>query len=134
MEEKIYEPPKQSGAGQLWDAVFIILLIYVVLLSPIVLGLTAGTTTTVLPETVTWETLGQNEQMVAQWGKLGIGIDEAAELICTRYDYTINWIALIITFAMIIGYYTILLWAGDKEYRDVIHEKFEIEPKLKGNE
>ena len=134
MEEKLYEPPKQSGASQAWDAVFIILLIYVVLLSPIVLGLTAGTTTTVLPETVTWETLGQNEQMVAQWGKLGVGIDEAAELICTKFDYTINWIALIITFAMIIGYYTILLWAGDKEYRDVIHEKFEIEPKLKGNE
>jgi hypothetical protein len=126
MAEKIYEPPKQSGAGQLGDAIFIMFLIYVVLLSPVVLGMTAGVTTTTLPETITWETLNQNEVMVAQWEKLGIGPEDAAEMICTRFDYTINPIALIITGIAIVGYYVILLWASEREYKDVIHEKFEI--------
>jgi hypothetical protein len=134
MEEKVYEPPVQSGASMAWDAVFIILLIYVVLLLPIVLGLTAGKTITNIPENVTWETLGQNEQMVAQWEKQGIGIDEAAELICTKFDYSVNPIALIITLGIVVAYYIILIWAGGSEFKDVIHEKFEIMPKLEGKE
>ena len=126
MKGKIYIPPKQSGKGQLFDAIFIMVLIYVVLLSPIVLGLTAVNTVTKLPETISWETLNQNEQMVASWEKLGIPLEKAAELICTRFDYSINPVALIITAIVIIGYYVMLLKMSDKEYRDVIHEKFEI--------
>ncbi len=126
MKGKIYIPPKQSGKGQLFDAIFIMVLIYVVLLSPIVLGLTAVNTVTKLPETISWETLNQNEQMVASWEKLGIPLEEAAELICTRFDYSINPVALIITAIVIIGYYVMLLKMSDKEYRDVVHEKFEI--------
>lgn len=126
MKGKIYIPPKQSGKGQLFDAIFIMVLIYVVLLSPIVLGLTAVNTVTKLPETISWETLNQNEQMVASWEKLGIPLEKAAELICTRFDYSINPVALIITAIVIIGYYVMLLKMSDKEYRDVVHEKFEI--------
>ncbi len=126
MKEKIYVPPKQSGKGQLFDSIFIMVLIYVVLLLPIVLGLTAGKTETKLPENLSWESLNQNEQMVAAWKKLGISLEEAAEMISTRYDYSINPVALIITAIVIIGYYVMLLKMSDKEYRDVVHEKFDI--------
>jgi hypothetical protein len=129
MKKEIYEPPKQSGAGQIFDAIFIMILIYVVLLSPIVLGLTTGKTVTNLPETITWESLGQNEKMVASWEKLGVPIEEAAEMISTRFDYSINPIALILTAIVIIGYYVLLLKMSDREYKDVIHEKFEIADK-----
>jgi hypothetical protein len=126
MNDKIYQPPKQSGKGQLFDAIFIMILIYIVLLSPIVLGLTAGTTETKLPETITWETLNQNPKMVDSWEKLGVSVEEAAEMICTRYNYEINPIALIITGIVIVGYYVLLLKMSDREFKDVVHEKFEI--------
>ena len=129
MKDTIYKPPKQSGKGQLFDAIFIMILIYVVLLSPIVLGLTAGNTVTNLPETITWETLNQNEQMVASWEKLGVPLEEAAEMISTRFDYSINPAALIITGLVIIGYYVMLLKMSDREYKEVVHEKFEIADK-----
>jgi hypothetical protein len=116
------------------DAIVIIILIYVVLLLPIILGLTAGTTTTNIPDVVNWETLGQNEQMAAQWEKLGMGPEEAAEYICTKYDYTVNPVALAITLGIVVAYYVILIWAGGAEYKDVIHEKFEIMPKLEAKE
>jgi hypothetical protein len=129
MNEKIYEPPKQSGKGQLFDAIFIMILIYVVLLSPIVLGLTAGKTETKIPEVLTWENLNQNDKMVASWEKLGVSIEDAAEMIGTRFDYSINPIALIITGIVIIGYYVMLLKMSDREFKEVVHEKFEIADK-----
>lgn len=129
MKDTIYKPPKQSGAGQIFDAIFIMILIYVVLLSPIVLGLTAGKTETKLPEVISWENLNQNEKMVASWEKLGVPLEEAAEMISTRFDYSINPVALIITAIVIIGYYVMLLKMSDTEYKEVVHEKFEIADK-----
>ena len=120
-----YEPPEQSAAGQIFDSVFLLIIIYCVLLLPIVLGLTAGVTTTEIPETVTWETLEQNEVMQAQWAKIGLGPKEAAEYILTKFDYTINPISLIFTAIVIVGYFVIVLRYSDKEYKDVISEKFD---------
>jgi len=84
-EKTIYEPPEQSGAGQIFDSIFLLIIIYLVLLFPLALGLTAGNTKTELPQTITWETLGQNQVMQAQWKQLGLGPKEAAEYICTRF-------------------------------------------------
>ena len=120
-----YEPPKQSTAGQIFDSIFLLIIIYCVLLLPLVLGLTAGVTTTNIPETVTWETLEQNEVMQAQWEKIGIGPKEAAEYILTRFDYTINPISLLFTAVVVVGYFVIVLRFSDREYRDVINEKFD---------
>ncbi len=120
-----YEPPKQSTAGQVFDSIFLLIIIYCVLLLPILLGLTAGVTKTEIPETVTWETLEQNEVMQAQWAKIGIGPKEAAEYILTKFDYTINPISLLFTAIVIVGYFLIVLIFSDREYKEVISEKFD---------
>ncbi len=123
--KKPYEPPHQSTGGQIFDTAVLIVLIYAVLLLPLVLGITAGKTVTVEPESMTWEGLGQNETMVAQWEKLGFTVETAAELITTRFDFSINPAALIVTVIVIVGYFFIVVKMSDKEYRDVISEKFD---------
>ncbi len=124
-ERQYYEPPKQSAAGQVFDSIFLLIIIYCVLLLPILLGLTAGVTKTDIPETVTWETLEQNEVMQAQWAKIGLGPEEAAEYILTKFDYTINPFSLIFTAIVIVGYFVIVLRFSDREYKEVISEKFD---------
>jgi hypothetical protein len=125
-EKQYYEPPEQGTVGQIFDSVIIFIIIYCVLLLPLVLGLTAGvTTTTEIPEAVTWEILEQNEVMQAQWAKIGIGPKEAAEYILTKFDYTINPLSLIFTAIVVVGYFVIVLRFSDREYKDVISEKFD---------
>lgn len=122
---KYYQPPKQSGAGQLFDSAFLLVLVYVALFTPLVLGLTGAGSTVEMPETVNWETLGQNETMQVQWEKLGYTPETAAEIITTKFDYSINPIMLIITAIVIIGYFVFLVRVSEKEYRQVIKEKFD---------
>ncbi|GAB4261597.1 MAG: hypothetical protein Kow0092_11250 [Deferrisomatales bacterium] len=123
--KKLYEPPEQSAGGQIFDTIVLLVLIYAVLLLPLVLGITAGKTVKVAPEELTWEALGQNETMVAQWEKLGFSIEEAAELITERFDFTISAGSLIVTAVVIVGYFVIVLRMSDREYKDVIAEKFD---------
>ena len=120
-----YEPPKQSGAGQFFDSAFLLVLVYVALFTPLILGLTGAGSTNVMPETVSWETLEQNEVMQGQWEKLGYTPDTAAEIITTKFDYSIDPLMLLITAMVIIGYFVFLVRVSDKEYRDVIAEKFD---------
>jgi hypothetical protein len=120
-----YEPPKQSGAGQFFDSAFLLVLVYVALFTPLILGLTGAGSTNVMPETVSWETLEQNEVMQGQWEKLGYTPDTAAEIITTKFDYSIDPLMLLLTAAVIIGYFVFLVRVSDKEYRDVIAEKFD---------
>ncbi|TDQ83308.1 hypothetical protein A8950_1594 [Dongia mobilis] len=75
-------------------------------------------------ENLTWENLGQNEAMQAQWEKLGVGIEDAAGLVTKRYDYSFSWIGLLATLAAIAGYFIFLVRQSDREYREVIAEKF----------
>ncbi|EAP76816.1 MULTISPECIES: hypothetical protein [Roseovarius] len=120
-----YEPPKQSGAGQFFDSAFLLVLVYVALFTPLILGLTGAGSTNVMPDTVSWETLEQNEVMQGQWEKLGYTPDTAAEIITTKFDYSIDPLMLLLTAAVIIGYFVFLVRVSDKEYRDVIAEKFD---------
>jgi len=123
---KYYEPPKQSRIGQLFDSAFLLVLVYAALFTPLVLGLTGAGSTSNPPETITWETLGQNETMQAQWETLGYTPETAAELITTRFDYTIDPLMLIVTAVVILGYFVFLVKVSDKEYKDVIREKFDL--------
>ena len=120
-----YEPPKQSGAGQFFDSAFLLVLVYVALFTPLILGLTGAGSTNVMPDTVSWETLEQNEVMQGQWENLGYTPDTAAEIITTKFDYSIDPLMLLLTAAVIIGYFVFLVRVSDKEYRDVIAEKFD---------
>lgn len=152
-----YQPPKQSGIGQLFDAAVILVLVFLALWIPLELELAGaekgdwlpGTYTveqgadgstvlkneaglvkkvaadgTVTFENLTWEALGQNDVMQAQWGKLGYNMQAAAEAITKRYDYSFDWLWLILTLAAIGGYFLFLVRQSDKEYRQVIAEKF----------
>lgn len=124
--KNIYSPPKQAAFGQVVDSVILLILIYVVLLSPLLLGLTApGKSEAKKLEQVTWETLEQNPTMAAQWEKLGYTPETAAEIINQKFDYTIKLIPFIITAIVIIGYFVMVLKMSEKEYREVIREKFD---------
>jgi len=71
--------------------------------------------------------LGQNAVQQEQWIRLGYSPEKAAVLINNRFDYTIDPVMLGITFAVIIGYFIFLLKVSDKQYREVIAEKFDHE-------
>lgn len=124
MAKKPYMPPKQATGGQIFDSVFLLGLVYATLFAPLVLGLTGGGTTTKAVDSPTWEALGQNPAMAGQWEKLGFTPDSAADMITTRFDYTINPIAMLITAIVVIGYFAFLVKYSDKEYRQVIDERF----------
>ena len=58
----------------------------------------------------------------------GLGYADAAaahDIIQNRFHYAINWMELIIMAAVVIGYFVFLFRASDKEYREVIAEKFD---------
>jgi hypothetical protein len=74
---------------------------------------------------LTWEALGQNPTMQQQWEKLGYTVESAAEIITQPFDYSIQWGGLIGMIVLIVGYYVFLLWYSDKEYRQVVSEKFD---------
>lgn len=103
-----------------------LVLVYVSLLIPLFIDFSGDTGGGIEQEAAapTWEALGQNPTMQAQWEKLGYDPASAAEIINTRFDYTIGPVSLIITAIVVIGYFVLLLKFSDREYRDVIDEKF----------
>jgi hypothetical protein len=127
-----YQPPKQSVAGQTFDTLFLLALVMAALFVPIYLGLAGGGKTTIELKDTTWQGMGQNATMQAQWEKLGFtpgakteeNATSAAELIATRFDYTIEPLELALTALVVIAYFFIVFHWSRKEYRDVIDEKF----------
>ncbi|MEZ5524033.1 MAG: hypothetical protein R3E62_03540 [Pseudomonadales bacterium] len=123
-----YKPPVQAGFGQFFDSIFILVLVYLALMAPLVLDFSsseeAATAAAAEAAPPTWESLGQNETMQAQWEKLDISVEEAAVIINDKFDYSIDPIALIITLLVLVGYWIFMLKVSDKEYREVINEKF----------
>ncbi len=122
-----YQPPKQGKFGQFIDSIFLLVLVYVSLLIPLFVDFgSENSDEEVTAESVvpTWESLGQNETMQAQWETLGVEVEEAAEIINNKFDYTVNPVSLILTALVIIGYFVLLFKFSDKEYKDVIREKF----------
>jgi hypothetical protein len=127
-----YTPPNQGLFGQIFDSILILVLVYASLMLPLLMKAEAkaeepAAAAEVVPEAtkVTWESLGQNEVMQAQWVKLGFNPDKAAVIINNRFDYTIDPMMLIITILVVVGYFVVVLKVSDKEYRQVIAEKFD---------
>lgn len=125
-----YNPPKQSGGGQLFDSLFILVLVYASLLLPLLGVFDFGSgkhseEATAIETVHTWQSLGQNEAMQGQWEKLGYGPEEAATIILDRFDYTIDPLALSITAIVLIGYFVMMFRLSDREYREVLKEKFD---------
>ena len=63
--------------------------------------------------------------MQAQWEKLGYTVETAADIITQPFDYTIDTAGLVITGIVIIGFFVFLVVMSDREYRQVIAEKFD---------
>jgi hypothetical protein len=85
-----YTPPEQGRGGQIADTLFILLLVFGALYLPIQLRLTGGGTVVRAPGAISWESLGQNAGMQAQWEKLGYTPATAAPIIAQKFDYTIR--------------------------------------------
>ena len=136
-----YVPPKQSIAGQLFDVAFLLALVFAALFLPIWLNIAVPSRVEKLPPGVsytlaadkttknwkglTWESLGQNPVMVQQWTKLGFTKESAADIVTMPFDYTIDVEGVLLTGAVILGYYLFLLFMSGKEYKQVIAEKFD---------
>ncbi len=135
-----YEPPRQSIEGQVFDVIFLLALVFGALFLPIWLKIAVPSRVEKLPEGVTyqaaadgtktwtgltWEKLGQNPTMQAQWEKLGYSKELAADIITQPFDYTIDTVGVVITAVVIVGYFIFMLVLSEKEYKQVIAEKFD---------
>ena len=121
-----YTPPVQSKLGQIIDVIVLLALSIGALYIPLIYGLSGSAKVTTVVENPTWESLGQNEAMVKQWNALGFTDPAAAhDLITTRFDYSFSWLNLAFMAVVLIGYFFMLIKLSDKEYREVISEKFE---------
>jgi hypothetical protein len=127
--KKHYSPPNQGIFGQIFDSLFILILVYASLMIPLLLKAEEKAESAVAAVTAaansTWESLGQNAVQQAQWIKLGYNPEQAAVLINDRFDYTIDPLMLVITIAVIAGYFIFMLTVSKRQYREVIAEKFD---------
>ncbi len=122
---KKYIPPEQSKAMQWFDIICVVAAIFLALWLPLQAGWAGVSRAIVKIENPTWEALGQTPVQVEQWVKLGYADAAAAhDIIQNKFDYTIDWLQLVIMAAVLIGYFVFLFRASDKEYREVIDEKF----------
>jgi hypothetical protein len=121
-----YVPPVQSKAGQIIDVVVLLVMTIGALYLSLWLRLAGSDHSGAVPENPTWESLGQNEVMVERWIELGYAEPaDAAEMITARFDYSFTLGSLLAMIVVVIGYYAIVLRLSEKEYRDVVSEKFD---------
>jgi hypothetical protein len=120
-----YQPPKQSLAAQVFDVVTLLVLTVGALYIPLYLGLAGAAKTPAPVANPTWETLGQNATEQQQWAALGITDPAAAsDIITARFDYSFSWAALAVMTVLVIGYFILVVRLSDREYREVIEERF----------
>jgi predicted PurR-regulated permease PerM len=135
-----YVPPKQGIASQLFDVAFLLALVFGALFLPIWLKIAVPSRVEKLPDGVSyqtatdgtktwsglsWEKLGQNPTMQAQWEKLGYTMETAADIITMPFDYDIDAVGVAVTAVVVIGYFLFMLFMSEKEYKQVIAEKFD---------
>lgn len=135
-----YQPPTQSRAGQILDVVFLLGLVFLALFVPLWLKIAVPSRVEKLPAGVSytadadgnrawtglsWEALGQNPTQAQQWEKLGYTVESAGEIITQPFDYEIDYLGLVATFVVVVGYYVFVFRLSEKEYREVIAEKFD---------
>lgn len=124
-----YTPPNQGFFGQIFDTLLVLVLVYASLMVPLLFKAEAKAEAAAVAAAnavkATWESLGQNAIQQAQWVKLGYDPEKAAILINNRFDYTIDPVMLIVTIVVVAGYFLFMLRISDKQYREVIAEKFD---------
>ena len=127
---KRYEPPKQGRFGQFFDSVFLMVLVFLSLGAPLLLQREEAAEAPAAQEqqaaapAATWDELKQNPTQQAQWERLGYTAATAKPIVEHRFDYTIEPVPLIVTIVVIVAYFLFLLRWSDREYKDVIGERF----------
>ena len=120
-----YRPPEQSYFGQIVDVLVLLILTVGSLFVPLYLGLAGAAKTPHPIPNPTWETLGQNPVEQQQWAALGITDPAAAnDIITARFDYDFSWLALFVMAVLVVGFFVLVVNFSDKEYREVIAERF----------
>ncbi|MGB3146582.1 MAG: hypothetical protein WBA91_02350 [Paracoccaceae bacterium] len=120
-----YTPPVQSKFGQIIDVIVLLVLAIGSLFVPLWLGLAGSSKLPNPVENATWENLGQNAVMVEKWNQLGFADAAAAhDIITARFDYSFSAMNLLIMIVVVVGYFVMMLKLSNKEYHDVIAEKF----------
>ncbi len=120
-----YTPPEQSKGMQWVDIIFVVAAIFLALWLPLQAGWAGVSRAIVKIDNPTWEALGQTPAQVEQWVKLGYADAAAAhDIIQNKFDYSIDWVQLIIMTIVIVAYFVFLFRASDQEYKEVIDEKF----------
>jgi predicted PurR-regulated permease PerM len=124
----------------LFDVAFLLALVFAALFIPLWLKIAVPSRVEKLPDGVsytlaadgtkqwtglTWEKPGQNPTMQAQWEKLGYTVESAADIITQPFDYSIDTVGVLLTGAVVIGFFVFLVVMSDREYRQVIAEKFD---------
>ena len=134
-----YQPPRQSGFGQAIDSLLILVVLFICLLVPFRWDAITATFAPAQPATTeaavteaakepepTWESLKQTPVQAQQWEKLGKKPADAKPLIDAKFDFEADlhsW-KLPLTIIVIVAYFIFLLRTSDREYRQVIDERF----------
>ena len=119
-----YNPPEQPKVMQWFDIVCVVAAIFFALWFPLYMGWAGISKKMEAVANPTWESLKQTAAQAAQWEKLGYDPIKAHDLIQNKWDYSFNWMQLALLAVALVGYFVFLFKASDKEYRDVIDEKF----------
>ena len=106
MAAQHYQPPQQALAGQLFDTVFLVVLVYLVLFAPLILGLTGGGTYILeVAETRAGRRSARTRRCRRSGKSWASRPRPPPRSITKRFDYTINPLALILTAVVVVGYF-----------------------------
>ena len=132
MSTHVYEPPRQSAAGQLRDSLIILGMVFIVLFGVtfIVQSDTAGggeEAPKPLAELPINATERQQYETMIERGVTDLeGVNAAVAANYQRDDkYEINWLLLGLTVVSILLYLTVVVRMSLKEYREVVRERFD---------
>ncbi|MDQ0395434.1 hypothetical protein [Labrys monachus] len=120
-----YRPPEQSMVGQVVDSAVLLVLVVASLFAPVYFGLAGGGKIDLSFADKSWAGMGQTPLMQGIWEKLGYTADTAAPVIASRFDYSFSWPMFLLTALVVLVYFGFLLRFSEKEYRDVIAERFD---------
>ena len=119
-----YTPSEQPRIMQFFDIICLVGAIFLALWFPLWMNWAGISKTLEKIDNPTWDSLKQTPAMAAQWEKLGLTPETAHDIIQNKWVYTIDWLQLVIMVVVLVGYFVFLFRASDREYRDVIDEKF----------
>ena len=127
-----YVPPKQSKRGQVFDSVFILVLLFAVLF-----GVTYYSNTAAAPTTSTVKPLAQlpltqverqQYQRLIDEGLVDLkGVNDQVAASTPKpgpKQYPISLLAFLVTFGVIAAYLVFVYLMSFREYREVIRERF----------